>query len=337
MRVWPGNLPNDGHARQVHGVSVVLDAGPDEGAPPAGPRAVHALRGERDGTGGAATVNHGATMSTVSIHHLSRLGWKPPADGDPTVCPACRGGVCLHWPNGIPVVPPPVSATGEAPDPLPFAFVATLAPPPEHRRSSPCDTCTRVAQCEPCRQRRRKDRGEVSARRQRECRFPRARRHRALARPRSLGNQPLRVRERDDLAAASRELRAAYANRPRTVGDCRERGLGEPGNPCPWASCKHSLLIEIGEVLDPRVPPPIKDNFPGADIDDLAETCSLRVAGEGRDGPEHGDGASLERIGKLLNLTLERTRQLETDGLVKLKRHHDAGVLLAAIINRRNQ
>ena len=68
--------------------------------------------------------------------------------------------------------------------------------------------------------------------------------------------------------------------------------------PCPFFSCRFNLYIDVnaagGIVL----------NFPGKRLQDLEETCALDVAANG----EH----TLDEVGKFLNLTRERIRQIET-------------------------
>ena len=88
---------------------------------------------------------------------------------------------------------------------------------------------------------------------------------------------------------------AMRANRPRTRGDC-----ANGPRPCPWASCRYHLAIE---VLEPKGN--IKFNFPDAqdDFSDLPATCALDVADMG--------GALLETVGVAMNMTRERVRQLE--------------------------
>jgi hypothetical protein len=124
------------------------------------------------------------------------------------------------------------------------------------------------------------------------------------ARPRSLGTAPLTVTERaelrDDLVQLRR--RGVYRRRPRVLGDCEKR----PG-PCPWISCRHHLYLEVDEDTGA-----VKLNFPDKEVWELAETCSLRAAARG--------GASLEEVGRLVNLSQERTSQLEFSGLAAARR-----------------
>lgn len=92
--------------------------------------------------------------------------------------------------------------------------------------------------------------------------------------------------------------------RPRTRGECRY-GL----RPCPYVSCRHHLYLDIDAESGA-----MKYNFPGMELDELAETCSLDVAERG--------GNTLDEVGALLNLTRERVRQLEVQGL-NLIREYD--------------
>ncbi len=76
--------------------------------------------------------------------------------------------------------------------------------------------------------------------------------------------------------------------------------------PCPWVSCKHHLFLDVNPVTGS-----IKLNFPHLNVWDMTHTCSLDVADRG--------GTTLEEVGKILNLTRERIRQVEVRGLAKLK------------------
>jgi hypothetical protein len=132
------------------------------------------------------------------------------------------------------------------------------------------------------------------------------------ARPRSIGTGRLKKAEREELKTLSRRLQrdGAYARRPRIWEDCKDL----PG-PCPWVSCRHHLYLEV----DPETRT-IKLNFPGKEVDELEETCSLRKAADGSiDGGFSGGGQTLERTGELLNLTLERARQVQVVALEKVR------------------
>lgn len=93
--------------------------------------------------------------------------------------------------------------------------------------------------------------------------------------------------------------------RPRTLEECDSVGLGTR-SPCPFVSCKHHLYLDVNERNGS-----IKVNFPDRDIDELADTCSLRVADRG--------GATLDGVANAMNLTRERTRQLELQALAHVR------------------
>jgi len=101
------------------------------------------------------------------------------------------------------------------------------------------------------------------------------------------------------------ELRAANAGLdlpppPRNRSECRDGP-----RPCPHASCRYSLLADItdaGSVLHV---------FPDREIEELADTCALDVADRG--------GATLQEVGRRLNVTRERIRQIEFKAFRKLR------------------
>ena len=94
--------------------------------------------------------------------------------------------------------------------------------------------------------------------------------------------------------------------RPATWGECVELGLGV-ASPCPHVSCVHHLYLDVNPENGA-----ITYNFPGREVWELAETCSLAVAAR--------LGETLEDVGALLNLTRERARQIETRALETLRR-----------------
>jgi len=95
---------------------------------------------------------------------------------------------------------------------------------------------------------------------------------------------------------------AALDERPRTWGECADKT-----GPCPWVSCRHHLAIDVNPYTGS-----IKLNHPDIEPEDLEEPCALRIAAGG---PLH-----LEQVGRALNITRERTRQLEQIGLRQLRR-----------------
>jgi hypothetical protein len=100
-----------------------------------------------------------------------------------------------------------------------------------------------------------------------------------------------------ELVQLQRELEAA---RPRTRADC-----ARIPRPCPFALCRHHLALEVSHAGG------LKENFPGVEFYELEETCSLDVAERG--------GLTLEAVGRLVNVTRERLRQMETAALLKLR------------------
>lgn len=102
--------------------------------------------------------------------------------------------------------------------------------------------------------------------------------------------------------------------RPTTRGECQGGH-----RPCPFTACRFHLYLDV----QPRTGA-ITYNFPDLEPDELAETCALDVADR--------DGATLEDVGALLNVTRERIRQIEVEALAKmakcgveLREHSDEG------------
>lgn len=89
--------------------------------------------------------------------------------------------------------------------------------------------------------------------------------------------------------------------RPQTRGECAEME-----RPCPFVACKYHLYIDVHPVRGS-----IKINFPDVDVWEMTDTCALDIADRG--------GITLEEVGQIMNLTRERVRQLETQGLAKLQ------------------
>lgn len=93
--------------------------------------------------------------------------------------------------------------------------------------------------------------------------------------------------------------------RPKTRADC----VNTP-RPCLFVSCKYNLYLDVNPNTGS-----VKLNFPDKEIWELAETCVLDVADKG--------GITLEEVGKIMNLTRERIRQVETHGLRTLAEELD--------------
>lgn len=105
-----------------------------------------------------------------------------------------------------------------------------------------------------------------------------------------------------DLEAGRAEFPETNHYRPRTRGEC----VDGP-RPCPYVSCQHHLYLDVTEAGS------IKLNFPHLEVWELEETCALDVADRG--------GATLEDVGVIMNLTRERTRQIEVGAASQLERH----------------
>jgi hypothetical protein len=89
--------------------------------------------------------------------------------------------------------------------------------------------------------------------------------------------------------------------KPQSRGECAEME-----RPCPFISCKYHLYVDVHPVRGS-----IKINFPDLEVWEMTETCALDIADRG--------GITLEEVGEIMNLTRERVRQVETQGLAKLQ------------------
>jgi hypothetical protein len=97
--------------------------------------------------------------------------------------------------------------------------------------------------------------------------------------------------------------------KPQTREDC-----GQGQRPCPFVSCKHHLYLDVSARTGA-----IKVNFPDLEVWEMKETCAVDVADRG--------GATLEEVGAIMNLTRERIRQVEVNGLAKLEALSDTFAL----------
>jgi hypothetical protein len=92
------------------------------------------------------------------------------------------------------------------------------------------------------------------------------------------------------------------ALRPKTRGDC----IDGP-RPCPWVGCKYHLYLDVNEEKGS-----IKINFPNIEPWEMEHSCVLDLADRGP--------VTLDDVGRLMNLTRERIRQLESSAHEKIKR-----------------
>jgi hypothetical protein len=93
-------------------------------------------------------------------------------------------------------------------------------------------------------------------------------------------------------------------DRPRTRGEC----VDGP-RPCPFIACEHHLYLDVSARTGA-----IKLNFPDIEpegLDQMTETCALDVA--------DWQGATLDAVGDIMNLTRERIRQVEVNALAKVR------------------
>lgn len=79
-----------------------------------------------------------------------------------------------------------------------------------------------------------------------------------------------------------------------------------PDGPCPWVTCRHHLWADVTGNGNIRI------TFPDIAPEDMEEPCSLRIASRG--------GVTLEELGRFLNVTRERARQLEMSALERFRR-----------------
>jgi len=115
----------------------------------------------------------------------------------------------------------------------------------------------------------------------------------------------LRIWEREQMHEDIRELTAAGVYETRPVrgngidGDC------QPG-PCAWVACKFNLFITV------RPSGAVKYNFPGKDIDEVGETCALRVAAKTA---ETGAALPFRKMSHYTNETYARVEQINGEAM----------------------
>lgn len=101
-------------------------------------------------------------------------------------------------------------------------------------------------------------------------------------------------------------LGGVLPERPRTYGDCEREGYGTRVA-CPWVGCGYHLALDVQESGA------IVFWWPGRDVLDVPATCALAVVNR------NPDGMTLSEVGELANITRERVRQIERDGLRALR------------------
>ena len=81
--------------------------------------------------------------------------------------------------------------------------------------------------------------------------------------------------------------------RPRTRADCKDMP-----RPCVFVGCRYNLYLDVNPSTGS-----IKFNHPDLEPDEVQASCALDVA--------EAQGATLEEVGFLINMTRERVRQIE--------------------------
>ena len=94
-------------------------------------------------------------------------------------------------------------------------------------------------------------------------------------------------------------------DRPTTRGDCVGAGFNA-SRPCPWAACRHNLLIDVlanGSIV----------LIAGhADVERLTHSCALDVV-------DALGASTLEVVSEVFGLSRERVRQIESMAVQSMK------------------
>ena len=116
-------------------------------------------------------------------------------------------------------------------------------------------------------------------------------------------NRPDDAADRRAMALRREALETTIAlyERPQTRQDCLPGGCnGE--RPCPWASCRHHLFVDVTRAGGLRL------TAPGVELEDFeGPTCALDLAEEG--------WHTLSEIGAAIATTRERVRKVEAQAL----------------------
>ncbi|MBM4394109.1 MAG: DNA-binding protein [Deltaproteobacteria bacterium] len=133
-------------------------------------------------------------------------------------------------------------------------------------------------------------------------RAPGEERHQGKRKSRTIAARRLKNVDLSDGIEIDEELeRELQEMRPKRRSDCQ----GGP-RPCPWVSCKYHLYLDI----NPRTGS-IKLNFPDVKPWEMTDSCVLDIADRGP--------VTLEDVGRIMNLTRERIRQLEASASERIR------------------
>ena len=117
---------------------------------------------------------------------------------------------------------------------------------------------------------------------------------------------PMRRLTRDEIAEGIALAEDMDYRRPERRSEC-----ASGPRPCPFVSCSHHLYLDVNPNTGS-----IKINFPDVEVWEMSHTCALDIAERG--------GITLEEVGSIMNLTRERIRQVEVNGLDKLQQERFA-------------
>lgn len=106
--------------------------------------------------------------------------------------------------------------------------------------------------------------------------------------------------------------------RPQTRGECLAGDL-HARRPCPFVSCKYHLASDVSPSSGN-----IKVTFPGREVWQLRETCTLDIADRGE--------ASLDDVAVALNITRQRAGQIEEEAIAKLLSRPETAAALRALL-----
>lgn len=102
---------------------------------------------------------------------------------------------------------------------------------------------------------------------------------------------------------ASENISLDTGPRPKTRADC----LHGP-RPCPWVGCRYNLFLEVHPTS-------------GSVIENFDDPSDMKVYSCALDAADHNRGGmTLDEIGKLLGVTRERTRQIESKALLHIRK-----------------